>query len=104
MSKVIFDQIKYKTEVDEEKDHVTIRFPSLDLVYKFPVNRGVITIEHKSHAAIATVTGKRVRYRGDDIEATNRVFDWLGIKYTVDYTRTSMKGISNLKDGVISFF
>ena len=100
----ILKQVKYKTEADVEKDHVIIKFPSEKLEYTFQMQGGTIIVNHKSQAVIAAVTGKLIRYKSTDIEATNKIFDWMNIPYEIDYHRLSLKNISSLKDGVISFF
>ena len=100
----ILKQVKYKTKVDEDKDHVIIKFPTENLEYKFQVVLGRVYVDHKSQAVIATITSKVVIYKEEHIEATNKVFDWLGVPYEVEYIRLGLKDVSNLKDGVISFF
>ena len=102
--KTIFDQIKTNTSIDDKRDSVTIKFPKQNLEYKFNMTRGRIDIPHKSHAVVAAVTGKTINYKSTEIRCTNRIFEWLDIKYDIDYNIIEKRSSSMLDDGVISFF
>jgi len=100
----IFKQIDPKTSINEEKNYVEITFPKLKLSYKFNLDRRNILINHKSHAVIAAVTGRNIRYKNSEIQSTNRIFEWLGIDYLVSYETVEKTPHGELSDGVISYF
>ncbi len=100
----IFKQITPKTSINEEKNYVEITFPKLKLSYKFNLDRRNILVDHKSQAVIAAVTGRDIRYKNSEIQSTNRIFEWLGIEYSVKYETIEKTPQGELSDGVISYF
>ena len=99
----IMNQVAEDQKIDETKNHVVIKFPGSDRQFTFNVQRRSIIINHKSHAVIATVTGRAVLYKGNVIKANNKVFDWLGEKYTIDYVTIEKPSEGTLANGVISY-
>lgn len=100
-------QIAPAIDIDKEKDFVTISIQPKDVepvVYKFNMERGTIIILNNSHAPIAAISGKRIKYKSNEIMATNNAFKWLGIECTVEYDIKKRDSSAELKDGVISFF
>ncbi len=100
----VFKQIKHKTNIDEDKNYVTVTFPQEKREYRFEVVNGGIRVEHKSHAVIAAVTGRTIFYKSKDIQSVNRVFEWLGVEYNVDFKQHKLGENANLVNGIISFF
>ena len=97
----LFEQIG-ETKVDEKKNHIIVTFPNEDLIFSFKIDRHRIYITHRSHAVIAAVTGRLIMYKSEEIEATNKVFDWLGIEYNIETKNVEPE--PKQYEGVISFF
>jgi len=107
MSTTLFKQIELNTkEFGEDDMFVHIRFPKENLEFRFGLlNYSTIEVEHVSQAVVAAVTGKAIKCKDKSIEATNKVFDWLGIEYVVEYNKIKAKTDAyTIDNGVISFF
>lgn len=100
----IFEQITEDTSINEEKNHVVIKFPTLGKVYLFNTTMTRVQLVDKSQAVIAAVTGRTLLYKDTEIKSTNKIFDWLGIKYTVEFVQMEKSEAGSLVNGVISYF
>ena len=100
----IIKQVNKDTQVKKGEEHVCVEFPEEGLKFKFKYTRGVIHLEDKSHAIIAGVTGKLMVFDSREIASTNKIFDWLGVKYDVNYSISTRVSEYALQNGIISFF
>ena len=100
----IFEQISNKTEIDDKRNHVIVTFPKIQKTFSFNIDRRRVVVGHKSQAVIAAVTGRVIKYKGMEIESTNKVFDWLGVEYTIEYKDVEPRDEGSISGDIISYF